>query len=498
MNKVALIVLDGWGVRSNKKSNAIVAAKPHFFHSLITNNLFKTLHASGTAVGLPKGTIGNSEVGHLHISAGRVITQELELINREIKSGAFYRNTVLLNAIKRAKNSRLHFIGLVSDGGVHSHVRHLFALMNLARKHGLSDVVIHAITDGRDVAQKSACIYLKQIERKLESGWKIGSLIGRWYAMDRDKRWNREQKAYSALVNETGMATKNWKNAIHKSYARGKTDEFVKPIITAPDSRIRDGDVVIFFNYRADRARELVDAFVKEKFSKFKRNYFSKLHFVCMTEHSLSLPMAVAYPHLEINNSLGEVISKRGLKQMRIAETEKWAHVTYFFNGLSNKVFKGEKRVLIPSPKVSTYDLVPAMKAKEIANVAIKSFANNIPFTLINFANADMVGHTAKMKPCMRAIKAVDAGLKKIVTAALKQNVEVIITADHGNAEQLAYADGSPMTSHTNSPVPFIIVSSRFKKLCWVKNAGLANVAPTVLKIMGLPKPREMSAKALV
>jgi len=381
---------------------------------------------------------------------------------------------------------------------VHSHIKHLFALMNLAQKHNLTDVVIHAITDGRDVEQKSAYNYLRQVERKLKPGWRIGSLIGRWYAMDRDNRWSREQKAYSALVEGKGVVAKNWKNAIYQSYSRGETDEFVKPTLTAPNSRIRDGDVVVFFNYRADRVRELVDAFVQKKFSRFNRKYLPKLHVVCLAQYDSSVHVPIAYLPIHVHNTFGEVLSRKQVQQLRIAETEKWAHVTYFFNGLSDRVFKGEHRLLIPSPKVKTYDQAPEMKAKEIATAAIKSFTKNMPFTLINFANADMVGHTAKLKPCIRAINAVDKALMRIATSALNHNVEVIITADHGNAEQLTYKDGTPMTSHTTASVPFILVSNRFKKLRAVKNPGLSNVTPTVLKLMGLAKPKEMSAEALV
>ncbi len=498
MNKVALIVLDGWGVRSNKKDNAIALAKPKFFHSLLTKYPNTTLRASGAAVGLPAGVIGNSEVGHLHLAAGRVIMQDMERINQEIQTKRFYCNKILKKAFRKAKTSRLHLIGLVSAGGVHSHINHLFALMNLARKHNLIDVVIHAITDGRDVAQKSAYTYLRQVERKLEPGWRIGSLIGRWYAMDRDKRWNREQQAYSALVEGKGVFASDWKTALARAYSRDKTDEFIEPTITAPDSCIRDGDVVVFFNYRADRARELSDAFLQKNFSGFNRMYLPKLSVVCLVQYDSRVHVPAAYPSVHVHNTLGEVLSKKNVQQFRIAETEKWAHVTYFFNGLSDRLFKGEHRLLIPSPKVKTYDQAPEMKAKKIATAAIKSFEKNIPFTLINFANADMIGHTAKMKPCIRAINAVDKALSFIVTSACRHNVAVIITADHGNAEQLSYPNGTPMTSHTTAPVPFILVSERFKRLRKVKNPGLANVAPTVLKVMGLPKPREMSAEALV
>ncbi len=497
-SKVLLLVLDGWGYRRKKSANAIALAQPKFFQQCMKKFPHTALNASGTAVGLPSQVIGNSEVGHLHLATGRVVTQDLERINQDIRKGGFFKNKTLENAFNNAKKSRLHILGLVSDGGVHSHINHLLALLELARTKQLGTVVVHAFLDGRDVAQKSAETYLNVVQKKLMSGWHIGSIIGRWYAMDRDNRWKREKQAYELLVNGIGKTAQNWKQGLAQAYACGETDEFVTPTQTSADSQIRDDDVVVLFNFRADRARELVNAFCKKDFSGFSRIHLSHLHFVCMTQDDPALQVSVVYPQCALQKTLGEIISAQGFTQVRIAETEKWAHVTYFFNGLSDKVFSGEKRILIPSPKVSTYDLAPEMKAKEIARVTVQALSENSPFILVNFANADMVGHTAKLKPCVNAIRAIDNALAQIIPEAINKGVDVIITGDHGNAEQLAYPNGIPMTSHTTAPVPFILISSRFKKLRPLKNSGLVNVAPTVLKLLGIPQPHMMNATSLV
>jgi len=498
MKKVLLLILDGWGHTSKRKGNAILKAHPKHFLHLQKKYPSTKLHASGKHVGLLPGYMGNSEVGHVHLGAGRLEQQDLARIVGEIKNGKFFRNKVLMKAMKKAGKKPLHLLGLVSDGGVHSHMKHLFGLLDMAKKFNVEQVYVHAITDGRDVSPTSALKYISQLERrmsKLNKNWKIATVIGRYYAMDRDNRWNREHKAYSAIVEDEGYQCKSATEAIQKAYSRGETDEFIRPtnIVHGGQSyNVKPGEVVIFFNFRSDRARQLTKAFVQGRFNKFKRKKLINLHFVCLTEFEHTIKTPVAYPPKYLKNTLGEVIARKNLRQFHLAETEKYAHVTYFFNGLAGKVFKNEERLLIPSPKVTTYDKCPQMSVYKITKKAeelIKKGKHE--FILINFANADMVGHTGVFKKAIESIKHTDACLKRVADLCIKHDTALIITADHGNAEEMLYPDGSVCTAHSTNKVPFVLVDSVEHSI--KKGAhSIYHVAPTVLQIMGIKKPREM------
>jgi 2,3-bisphosphoglycerate-independent phosphoglycerate mutase len=493
MKPVCLIVLDGWGIAPPSPGNAITSAQPRHFGSLWQDNPHTMLDASGTAVGLLPGFIGNSEVGHLHLGAGRLVKQDLTRITEDIKNGKFFKNPVLLQAMKR---KRVHLLGLISDAGVHSHIAHLFALLKLASKCKVKEVYVHAITDGRDVGPKTALQYLKKVEKELakySKDWKIATVLGRYYAMDRDNRWNREHKAYDAIVNGEGHHHNTPEAAVLEAYKRGESDEFVTPTVVDEKGLVKPGDSIIFWNFRSDRARQLTKAFVQGKFNKFKRNKIINLHFVCLTQYDPDIKAPVAYPPIYINDTLGEVISKNKFKQFRLAETEKWAHVTFFFNGLSGKIFKGEDRLLIPSPKVATYDKTPQMSAVPITKKAIELLnSKKHQFILINFANADMVGHTGKIDPTIMSIKTLDECLAYVASAAQTNGYDVVITADHGNAEQKLYPDGTTCTAHTTNKVPFILISQDKHRLRKIKKPALYHIAPTVLQLMGISKPKEM------
>ncbi|MBD3318288.1 2,3-bisphosphoglycerate-independent phosphoglycerate mutase [Candidatus Woesearchaeota archaeon] len=498
MTKTVLLVLDGWGVRNGKKGDAISKAQPKHFDKLLQTYPSTTLRASGKWVGLLPGYIGNSEVGHLHLGAGRLVEQDLVQILKEIQSGKILKNKVLVRAMKKAKKSSLHLLGLLSDGGVHSHIKHLFGLLDMAQHFNVERVYVHVITDGRDVPPKSAQKYIKQLERKLrhtDKRWSISSVMGRYYAMDRDNRWNREHKAYATIVQDKGYTATSAQEAVKKAYDRGETDEFIHPtniIDNGVSHNVKDGDVVLFFNFRSDRARQLTRAFVQGRFKKFKRKKQLNIHFVCLTQYDADIDAPVAYPPEKIKNTLGEVISTNGLRQFRLAETEKYAHVTYFFNGQSGTAFPREERLLIPSPHVTTYDKTPAMSIKKITKKAEQLFAaKDHEFILINFANADMVGHTGDFAKTVEAITIEDACLQRIVEACKKNDYALVITADHGNAEEMIYDDGSICTAHTTNNVPFIIVSTDKVRLRRGTHA-LYHVAPTILQLMGLKKPREM------
>ncbi len=494
--KALLVVLDGWGMRKSRKDNAILQADTPNFDRLWKENPHTTLFASAQHVGLPKGFIGNSEVGHTNLGAGRVLPQELMKIDQEIKKGTFQKNKVILDAMGKAtrKGSSLHLIGLLSDGGVHSHINHLFTLIDMAKKSLVERVYIHCFLDGRDVPPKSAMKYIRRLEKrcaKIGLG-SIATLMGRFYAMDRDNRWNREHKAYDAMVNHKGRKYYSSKEAISDAYRRGETDEFIRPsIILSKHKRVQHqvqkDDSVIFFNFREDRARELTRAFVQGKFRKFKRKIRLNLHFVCLTQYDKGIKAPVALPPEVPEDVLGQVMAKNGLRQLRIAETEKYAHVTYFFNGGKDGPFPKEDRVMIPSPKVTTYDKTPAMSAPKIADEAVKRLkTGRYDLVILNFANADMVGHTGMMAPTIKAVNAVDTCLGKLVTAARDAGYEVIITADHGNAEDMA---GKHITSHTLNKVPFIVVSDRKWKINKWRDNSIADIAPTVLKLMGMKSP---------
>ena len=489
--KVVLLILDGWGIRTSKKFNAIKNAKTPNFNKLKKENFYQELHASGKYVGLLDCFIGNSEVGHLHIGAGRLVEQDLTRIHKSIQNKSFYKNKVLVNAMKNSKNHSVHLLGLISDAGVHSHIKHLFSLLELAHKHKIKSLFVHCITDGRDTSPTSAMKYIKQIETKLKKynkNWKIATIIGRYYAMDRDNRWNREHKAYDSMVNCNGLHFKDAKEAINVSYKKKETDEFIKPsIVGGLTCNVKSDDTIIFFNFRSDRARQITRAFIQGKFNKFKRKQLKKLHFVCLTQYDEKIKAPVAFKPIHLHNTLGEIIAKNNKKQFRLAETEKWAHVTYFFNGLTGHIFKNENRLLIPSPKVTTYEKTPKMSSEKITKKTIDLInKKEIDFLLVNFANADMIGHTGNFKAAIKAIEFLDNCLKQVYAACKKNNYALIITADHGNAEEMY---GAHVTAHSTKKVPFIC-TEKCKKL---KNAALYNIAPTILKFLGLKKPRIMS-----
>jgi len=475
MKPLILIVMDGWGIARPGRGNAITRAKPKFFNQLWGKYPHCKLKAHGKYVGLLPGYIGNSQVGHLTIGAGRLVKQDLTRISDAIKNRSFYKNKVLKNAMK---TKTLHLIGLLSDAGVHSHIDHLLALVKMTKK--VEQVYIHCILDGRDTPPKSAAKYLRILERKLPKNCKISTIMGRYYAMDRDNRWNRTKKAHSAITKCSGYAYNNWKAALEAAYKRGESDEFVKPTIIA-HSKIGKKDSIIFFNFRNDRAKQLTQLFTK-----------TKKRFVAFTEYYKNIKAEVAFPPVKLKNTLGEVLANNKLKQFRLAETEKWAHATFFFNGLTDKKFRQEKRMLIASPKVATYDKKPEMSANKIKKKAIDTIKNKkYPFIFVNFANADMVGHTGMISKTIKAVKTVDKCLQEIVEAAKDYNI--IITSDHGNAEKMLYSDGSICTAHTTNKVPCIIIGSKIKR-----NGSLYDIAPTVLKLMGIKKPKEMTGKSLV
>lgn len=491
MQKVLLLILDGWGVRKKKRGNAIRLAKTPVLDRLWKQHPHALLQASGTAVGLPAVVMGNSEVGHLTLGAGRVLDSDLVRINKAINNKSFFQNKVLLQAVRHAKqkNEKLHLMGLLSDAGVHSHLDHLFALLELAKKEGLPEVYIHAFLDGRDTPPKSAEKYLRAVIKKTQQ-LGIGTLatmMGRFYAMDRDNRWNREHKAYDCMVNCQGRKIADPLKALQKAYSLGETDEFVQPTVLTNKCVVDKGDAVIFFNFRSDRARELTRAFVWGKFHKFKRRKIIDLHFVTLTQYDSLVKVPVAFPPLIPQKTLGEVISSHGLTQLRIAETEKWAHVTYFFNGLCECIFPREKRIHLPSRKVAHYDRTPLMKVKKITDILIENISN-ADFFVVNFASGDMVGHTGNLKAAVKAVEAVDAAIGKIV--AVFPGI-IVITADHGNCEEMI---GDVVTSHTTNPVPLIVVNTKRKLM----NGGLADVAPTILSLMGMKKPMEMGGRSLI
>lgn len=476
---VLLIVLDGWGIAAASKGNAITRAKPAYYTSLWNEYPHAKLNASGKAVGLLDGVMGNSEVGHLHIGAGRLVKQDLVKIIDEIKTGHLYKNKTLQKAMRQ---DTLHLIGLLSDAGVHAHTKHLFGLIDMAKKMNVN-IYVHAILDGRDMPPKSAGKLLKEVEKKLGKNGTIATIIGRFYAMDRDKRWPRTKKAYDALVLGKGHHAMNALAGLRAAYKRGETDEFVSPTIIE-NSRVQHSDGVIFFNFRADRARQLTHAFTDKQFTEFKRKRV-KTTFVTLTDYESGTHVPCAFPRKPVKDTLGEIVARNGLRQFRLAETEKWAHVTYFFNGLSDRVFNNEERKLIPSPKVKTYDKTPKMSTEKITRELNKRIKQEkYAFILVNFASPDMVAHTGKLEATINAIKTVDACLRKIVPHALKHGYVPLITADHGNAERLR-TDGKIVTAHTTNNVPFILVGQGNLR----KTGALYNIAPTILELMGLRIP---------
>ena len=522
-----LMILDGWGSADADAKNAIAAAKTPNLDKLEQTYPTAFCITSGEAVGLPAGQMGNSEVGHLNIGAGRVVYQNLTLIHKEIADGTFFRNSALLNAIQSAKKSggALHLMGLVSYGGVHSHIDHLKALLKLAKKEGLNKVYIHSFLDGRDVPPKSAMKDLDEIQKLTESEniGEIATVIGRYYAMDRDKRWDRVEKAYDVLTIENiGSAadsdvvadivsTASWKQALESSFEKGETDEFVKPIVILnPESgrrvaSIRDGDAVIFFNFRPDRARQLTYAFTEPDAKiGFQRKVRPNVHFVCFTQYDEELTIPIAYPPKDLKNTIGEYLSALGKNQLRIAETEKYAHVTFFFNGGVEEPNKNEDRVLISSPNVATYDLKPEMSAYEVTDVLLEKLdENKYDFIVLNFANMDMVGHTGIFPAAVAAVEAVDNCVGKLADKIIEKGGALLITADHGNAEKMSEDDGSPCTAHTTNPVKMIYVNASNLKsgkpeFILRDGGSLCDIAPTLLEIMGLQIPEEMTGKTLL
>jgi len=498
---VALIIMDGWGLGNMQDpNNAIAAAKTPIIDGLMAKYPTTHLKCSGEAVGLPEGQMGNSEVGHLNIGAGRIVYQELTRITKAIREGDFFTNPVFLNSIKSVKkhDGALHLMGLLSDGGVHSHNQHLYALLKLAKQEGLKKVYIHAFLDGRDVPPSSGADFVEQLEKEIKTIGigQIATVSGRYYAMDRDKRWDRVEKAYNAIAKAAGSTALSADAVVKASYADGKTDEFVLPTAIAGYPGMKSGDGVIFFNFRPDRARELTHAFTDKDFEGFARLADLKLSFATLTQYEKGIHAEIAYKPQTLTNTLGQVIQQHGMKQLRIAETEKYAHVTFFFNGGVEQPVEGEDRILIPSPKVATYDLQPEMSAVEVTNNVVDSIkSKKYDFIILNYANGDMVGHTGILSAAVKAVETVDTCVGRFVDAIRSVGGSVCITADHGNAEVMVNPQTQePFTAHTTNAVPFIIVSDKVQK---AHEGSLCDIAPTLLTLAGLDIPDEMTGKSL-
>ena len=504
-----LMILDGWGINPNPAHNAVALANTPNLTRLLAEYPHVQISCSGMAVGLPEGQMGNSEVGHLNIGAGRVVYQELTRVTKSILDGDFFTNPVLLDCIAKVKASggRLHLSGLLSDGGVHSHNTHLYALLELARREGLTEVFVHCLLDGRDTPPQSGAEYLAQLEAEIAriGCGKIATVMGRYYAMDRDNRWDRVEKAYNAMVHGLGELRVSSKDAIEESYASKVYDEFVVPAVIceqgAPVGQVRDGDGFIFFNFRSDRAREITRALALEGFDGFQRGYWPKLAgYVCLTEYDATFGLPIAFASSELTNILGGVLAKNGLKQLRIAETEKYAHVTFFFNGGVETPFPGEDRALIPSPQeVATYDLKPEMSAFQVTDKLLRLLDQDLyDVVILNFANCDMVGHTGIEAAAIRAVEAVDACAGRIVARVQELGGAVLITADHGNAEQMQDENGEPFTAHTTNPVWLVLVDDSRKDATLREGGRLADIAPTILRMLGIDQPREMTGASLL
>ena len=500
--KALLMILDGWGIGDKTKSDAIYSTPTPYWDSLLSTYPHSQLKACGEDVGLPDGQMGNSEVGHLNIGGGRIVYQDLVKINRAIKDKSILKNPEVVSAFSYAQKTGkgIHFMGLTSTGGVHSELSHLFALCDIAKEYGLKNVYLHCFMDGRDTDPMSGKGFIEQVEKHCaESAGVIATITGRYYAMDRDKRWNRIKLAYDQLVNGEGKKSDNMVAAMQESYDEGVTDEFVKPIVNSTvDGRIKEGDVVIFFNYRNDRAKELTMVLTQQDMPEEGMHTIKDLQYYCMTPYDASFKgVHILFKKENVQETLAEYLSSKGLKQLHIAETEKYAHVTFFFNGGREAPFEGEDRILVPSPKVATYDLQPEMSAylvKDKLVAAIKE--EKYDFIVVNYANGDMVGHTGVYPAIQKAVETIDACVKDTVEAAKAADYEVIIIADHGNADHAINADGTPNTAHSLNPVPFVYVTT--DKNATVENGRLADVAPSILKIMDLPQPKEMTGNCLI
>ena len=501
---VLLCIMDGFGwVPNETYGNAVVAAKTPHLDALMAKYPMTTINASGMAVGLPDGQMGNSEVGHTNMGAGRIVYQQLTLITKSIRDGEMFKNPVLVKNMKAAieAGKAIHLMGLVGTGGVHSHADHWFGVLEMAKHMGAKEVYLHCITDGRDTDPHAGKGFLADLQAKLDElgVGKIASVSGRYYAMDRDNNWDREEKAYAAFVYGEGNHAANAQEAIEASYADDKTDEFVLPCVTCEGGRVQDGDTVIFMNFRPDRARQMTRIFCDDAFTGFERRGGRKqVHYVCMAEYDATMPNCeVAYPPVELKNVLGQYLSENGKTQLRIAETEKYAHVTFFFNGGVEAPYEGEDRCVIPSPKVATYDLKPEMSAPEVADECVKRIeSGKYDVVILNFANCDMVGHTGVFEAAVKAVEAVDAAVEKVVTAVLNAGGCAFLTADHGNAEKMKNPDGTPFTAHTTNVVPFVAIGCGDVKL---REGGcLADIAPTMLPYIGLPVPAEMTGKSII
>ena len=503
-----LLILDGFGLNDNTKANAVYTAKTPNIDRLMKEYPFVKGNASGLHVGLPDGQMGNSEVGHLNMGAGRVVFQELTRITKEIEDGDFFKNEALLNAMNNVKknNSALHLYGLLSDGGVHSHITHLYGLLEMAKREGVKEVYVHCFMDGRDTAPTSGITFVEALQNKMkELGvGRIATIMGRYYAMDRDNRWERIEKAYNALTKGEGVLADDPAAALRESYKNDVTDEFVLPIVATengkPVTTIKDNDSIVFFNFRPDRAREISRTFCCDDFDGFNRGARKKVHYTCFTEYDVTIPnKEIAFKKVELKNTFGEYISLLGLKQARIAETEKYAHVTFFFNGGVEAPYEGEDRFLINSPKVATYDLQPEMSVYEVCeNLVNAILSNKYDVIICNFANPDMVGHTGVFEAAVKACEAVDECVGEVVQAIKKVDGQMFLCADHGNSEQLIdYETGEPLTAHTTNPVPFILINAD-EKYALKDNGRLCDIIPTLLELMDIKKPAEMTGESLL
>ena len=502
--KVLLMILDGWGIGNHSKGDVVYTAHPEYIMGLQEQYPHAQLRTDGENVGLPDGQMGNSEVGHLNIGAGRIVYQDLVKINRACKDNSILKNPEIVKAFEYAQKSgkQVHFMGLVSDGGVHSSLDHLLKLCDIAKEYNIEKTFVHCFMDGRDTDPKSGKGFIETLEKHMaQSTGRIASIIGRYYAMDRDKRWERVKVAYDLLVHGVGEPATDMAAAVEKSYEAGVTDEFIKPIAAVdaagkPIGLIQEGDMVIFFNYRNDRAKELTIVLTQEDMPDAGMKTIP-LYYCCMTPYDAKFQgLHILFDKENVHNTIGEFVSKQGLSQLRIAETEKYAHVTFFLNGGREDKFAGEERILIPSPKVATYDLKPEMSAYEVKDALVEALkTQKFDFIALNFANGDMVGHTGVYEAITKAVKAVDACVKDVVETAKSNGYEVVMIADHGNADNAINPDGTPNTAHSLNPVPIVVVSDRVKS---VHNGVLADVAPTVLELMGLKQPEEMTGKSLI